>query len=963
MTNGTEALADIDASALEFARHLELLGRHPDQLITVSTKLPDGPFIPDWMTVREAAALHLLQDRDTWYSTQALTPDARTRGGRGKAADIDQIVELTADLDDKDTGTGSAEASRAIGEDVAAVLGVQPVSWVHTGHGLQPHWRVAPDGVRRTNADLIALYRRWGRLVAMVAEEHGAKVDGVFDLARVMRVPGTMNVGKGEPVPAWFEEGDPDDHLTLIDLEDTLTRYGIAELASDRNTDDRRDVAAAPGDWKFGTVTARNVDGMIHGWATEIPGTTNRQNGRNPWCFAQFHRLHSAHRLGAITEADYVVARATLVRRFTALCLDGIGGPARKVQPGEITGMDTRGRDNVARKTEAECAKEIGGMPSPTDPFAKNSTAIPAPRTAADRAMAGEVVGHRGTSDPVDAPQTAEDRDVDEDQDDGEIVEPCDRWVMMAGATPQPTEAGRAVWQLLASDTDVRIGPGRRDDRPKVFALVSGYREYELTTQAGIDRLAAAIVLEHPELIGLDGHPLNNARVEDICTYYAQAMIGWRNCVVSNTPAGGGPDAEDGGSPWFGPDGLKVADCAAHVLATQPCARTREAKIAVYRNGVYGIDGGALRIVITGMLDNRWTVTHDSNIEAFTASELKRLGHELPDTLDEPLLNFTNGLLDLRTLELRPHTPDVFTTWQLGFDWNPDATCPTYLFWADLVNILDQLDKLEETAGTMLDRSRVPTRAMFLFGPSKSGKSTYLRLMEAVAGTAYVSGVSLHDLCTNPFMAANLFGKVLNSCADLAATDIEDISIFKKMTGDDLITGNRKYGKLFDFRNNALFAFSANDPPTVVEASRAYLERIDPFKFGMSFAGAEDASIEAAMKTELPGIVARWAKAYNKRLIRGRPLPTSPAVAAEFAQSSNRVALWMSKEVVIDPTSFITTNDLHAAFSRWCDAERGAKAMGRTKFAKQLTALELPARRHPGSDTRGWAARVNPFAG
>jgi hypothetical protein len=38
-----------------------------------------------------------------------------------------------------------------------------------------------------------ALIRRWGRLVTKTAKAHGATVDNVYELARMMRVPGTFN--------------------------------------------------------------------------------------------------------------------------------------------------------------------------------------------------------------------------------------------------------------------------------------------------------------------------------------------------------------------------------------------------------------------------------------------------------------------------------------------------------------------------------------------------------------------------------------------------------------------------------------------------------------------------------------------------------------------------------------------------------------------------------------------------
>lgn len=561
---------------------------------------------------------------------------------------------------------------------------------------------------------------------------------------------------------------------------------------------------------------------------------------------------------------------------------------------------------------------------------------------------------------------------TDECECDCVVNDECSRMHFMTTGT-QPKGALLPVWTYLATDTDARVGNGVRAETFKVYGIVDEWTEFELNTAAGIGRLARWITDEQDWLLLGDDAPgdlgpvvgpvIGLREVTEVCDRYATTMLAWSRCrrsaIAKLTPVNTGPAAPV----WFGPDGLLAEDCAEHVLLAQPCARTRAGKVATYRNGVYGIDGSALGIVTTGMLGNRWKPDHHNTIEAFAAIKLAERGIELPDTLDEPLLNFTNGLLDLRTLQMRDHTPEVMTTWQLGFPWDPDATCPTYLWWVEQVGIVQVLQDLEETTGTMLDRSRVPTKALFLFGLSRSGKSTYLRLMEAVAGRRHTSGVSLHALCSDGFASANLFGKVLNSCADLSANDVDDISTFKKMTGDDLITANPKYGRQFEFRNTALFGFSANKPPAVPETSKAYTERIKPFEFGNSFAGAEDPSIEAKMMTELPGIVARWAKAYNERLTRGRPLPTDPATAAKFAEASSRVARWLALRVTAgEPGAFSTTTQLHDDYDKWCTAERGAKPEGRTNFGAKLPSAGLREARHGITRAQGWNARINPFA-
>jgi putative DNA primase/helicase len=95
------------------------------------------------------------------------------------------------------------------------------------------------------------------------------------------------------------------------------------------------------------------------------------------------------------------------------------------------------------------------------------------------------------------------------------------------------------------------------------------------------------------------------------------------------------------------------------------------------------------------------------------------------------------------------------------------------------------LDDLEETMATMLDQSRTPPKAALLHGPSRSGKSTFLRLMTAIAGHENTSAVSLHQLSEDRFASANLYGKILNVAADISADHVRDLSLWKMLTGED----------------------------------------------------------------------------------------------------------------------------------------------------------------------------------
>jgi len=392
--------------------------------------------------------------------------------------------------------------------------------------------------------------------------------------------------------------------------------------------------------------------------------------------------------------------------------------------------------------------------------------------------------------------------------------------------------------------------------------------------------------------------------------------------------------------------GFQVRRLAAAVYERWPMALTRERRPAVYQRGTYRMDGTALVSAVTQLMGEQYRPAQLSAVTDVLVGTLYDEGIFLPDHLDKPLLNCRNGMLDLETGTLYPHAPSYLSSLQIPLCWTPDAEAPVYNEWLDQV-LGDQAEDLEEVTASMLDPSRTPSKAVFLFGPSKSGKSTYLRLMRAVAGSANVSAVGLHQLVVNRFMAAMVYGMMLNAHADLSAAHVEDVSLFKMMIGDDLIPADRKYGGTFNFVNQALFAFSANDPPTVGESSRAYAERIKPFKFPFSFAGREDPTIEDhIMAHELEGVLVRWVAAWQRRQQRGSWHPTAPEVQHEFEVRSDRVRQWVDEEMIVWPVNGTYQNrdectvprDLARAFNRWAEDNAGSK-MGERKIIDRLRTM------------------------
>ena len=97
---------------------------------------------------------------------------------------------------------------------------------------------------------------------------------------------------------------------------------------------------------------------------------------------------------------------------------------------------------------------------------------------------------------------------------------------------------------------------------------------------------------------------------------------------------------------------------------------------------------------------------------------------------DPWLLNCTNGTLDLRTGELRPHRQPDLLTKCLPIAYDPEARCPQWI--AFLENTMEGeatlIVFLQRALGYSLTGSTREQCFFLLHGPTKTGKSTFITL-------------------------------------------------------------------------------------------------------------------------------------------------------------------------------------------------------------------------------------------
>ena len=393
---------------------------------------------------------------------------------------------------------------------------------------------------------------------------------------------------------------------------------------------------------------------------------------------------------------------------------------------------------------------------------------------------------------------------------------------------------------------------------------------------------------------------------------------------------------------------LKAVTLYNAVALKHPMAVTREESVAVYTDdGVYrNGESKEFNQTVLNLLGEDFRPVHLKTVQDIAVTTMTTQGRKIPTHQTRRLINVRNGLLDPMTLELHPHSPEFMSMTQFPVSWDPEATCPRFDTWVNR-QAPGRREALLDAAAPMLDPTATPAKAMLLYGRSRTGKSTFSRLLEEIVGPEGTSAVSLHELSDNQFAAANMYGAILNVANDISSRDVSDLSLFKQITGADTIFANRKYGTIFEYRSTALMLFSANEIPVTNETSKAWLTRIAPFSFNVSFLNEEDASVETdILAHEIPGLFKALVLALRAHIERGGYLPSVADDETRFKVATNRVEAFLQEATVpVEWPKGTSRIELYAHFCTWIDGNK-LKPMGRNKFYDSISSSDVTEFRH-----------------
>lgn len=311
----------------------------------------------------------------------------------------------------------------------------------------------------------------------------------------------------------------------------------------------------------------------------------------------------------------------------------------------------------------------------------------------------------------------------------------------------------------------------------------------------------------------------------------------------------------------------------------------------------------------------------------------------LPKVLDiDPwALNCDNGILNLKTMELRPHHRDELLTKLCPTPYNCNAPCPLwYKFLKDVFHGNEAtITWVQKLLGYCLTGCTTEHILPIFWGSGANGKSTMLGTLAHVLGGDYSSKAPRELLIStrqtgHPTAIASLFGKRLVAAVETGdGARLDEVAV-KELTGNDELSCRRMYEDFWTFIPTHKIVLATNHRPEVRGTDHAIWRRIKLVPFTRTFTDAEkDVELPNKLQKEAAGIL-RWMAdgcLLWQREGLGEPAEVSEATSSYRAES-DRMTEFLDAHYTPSKDGKVRIGEMMAKYTIWAVTNKEMKLSG-----------------------------------
>ena len=304
------------------------------------------------------------------------------------------------------------------------------------------------------------------------------------------------------------------------------------------------------------------------------------------------------------------------------------------------------------------------------------------------------------------------------------------------------------------------------------------------------------------------------------------------------------------------------------------------------------------------------------------------------------LLNVANGVLDLRTGELIPHTPDYRFTYILDTPYEPDAKSPQWTRFLSETIGHDVIDFLQSAVGYSLTGHTSEELLFYVHGPTRSGKGTFTETLLLLLGVPISTEADFETFSAKRDGDTQNFDLApLKPCRFVAASESQryhrlNSSKIKTLTGGNLIRCAFKHRDHFAYRPQFKIWLSSNFQINIDPDDDAAWARVRVVNFPNSFLGREDKQLKQALRRpESLKAVLAWAVAGSQRWYSTKQGLKPPKAVIQATVEAREALDYISQfieehyELVADEAitesdkAWLPSSEVYRRYKEWAEAE------------------------------------------
>jgi putative DNA primase/helicase len=260
-----------------------------------------------------------------------------------------------------------------------------------------------------------------------------------------------------------------------------------------------------------------------------------------------------------------------------------------------------------------------------------------------------------------------------------------------------------------------------------------------------------------------------------------------------------------------------------------------------YDDGIYKPNGESRIIeIVRRILGSLFTPTRTTKVLHKIRADTMMDAESLFSQNHVEEIPVQNGVLNIKTRELSPFTPEKIFFNKLPMEYDDTKTCPNIeKFFECNLKDKDASKVMFELFGYCLYKEHFIEKAVMMIGEGRNGKGKTISLLQTFLGATNCCSVPLSQMNSSSTGICELHGKLANLAGDLSSTSLKETGMFKEITGRDMIGAKRKYLRDLFFVNYSKQIFACNKLPRVYDTSDGFWERWMIFEFPYKFVPKE----------------------------------------------------------------------------------------------------------------------------